>query len=50
MKYVLMKSGRKIEVDEVPYLIKNGVLYVYMPTMTGATYMPVGEVEKEINE
>lgn len=50
MKYILMKSGRKIEVDEVPYLIKNGVLYVYMPTMAGATYMPVGEAEREVDE
>lgn len=50
MKYIVLKTGQKIEVDDTPYYIGDGVLYVYVPTFNGAKYMPVGEVEKEIEE
>ena len=47
-KYIYMKDGRKLEkTDSVIYYIKNGGLYVYTPTFTGARYMYCGEVEKE---
>lgn len=48
MKYILLKDGRKIEVDDTPYIIKEGALYVYVPNGNGRGYMYVGEVEKEV--
>ena len=51
MKKIIMKDGRTIEDDgDVPYIIKDGKLYVYMPTFTGYQYVYEGEVEKEILE
>ena len=51
VKYIIMKDGRKIKVDDTSYFIsKNKELYVYVPTFEGAKYMPMGEVEKEVDE
>lgn len=50
MKYVVLKTGKKIEVDDTPYIIRNGSLYVYAPTFGGCRYVRIGEVEKEVEE
>lgn len=50
MECILMKDGRKIEVDDTPYVIKDGMLYVYAPNGNGWGYVGVGEVDKEISE
>ena len=50
MKYVVLKTGKKIEVDDTPYIIENGVLFVYVPTFNGGDYMMIGQVEKEVEE
>ena len=45
-----MKSGNKIEIDDTPYIIQNGQLYVYGPTGRGYDYIRIGEVEGEYEE
>ena len=45
---IIMADGREIEIDDTPYYVKDGILYVYVPTDYGANYMPMGRVKEEM--
>ena len=44
---IIMADGREIRIDGIPYHIKDGILYVYVPTDYGANYMPMGRAKEE---
>ena len=44
---IILEDGREIEVDDTPYLIKDGILYVFVTTFSGANYKPMGKVKEE---
>ena len=46
MKKIIMENGREIEIDDTPYYIENGTLYVYMPVGNGYRYMPMGKARE----
>lgn len=48
-KIIVLENGREIEVDDTPYYIKDGWLYVYMPTTYGYGYERMAKV-KEVRE
>lgn len=48
--YIIMEDGRKIEIDDTPYVIKDGTLYVYGPCWNGYKYMEVGKVKAVVEE
>ena len=50
MKYIILKTGERIEVDDTPYYIANGILYVYTEKVVGWGYVPFGEVDKMVEE
>lgn len=45
---IVMADGREIEIDGTPYYVKDGILYVYIPTDYGASYEPIGKVKEVI--
>lgn len=42
---IIMEDGREIEIDDTPYYVKDGTLYVFVPTGNGYGYMPMGKVK-----
>lgn len=46
-EYVELESGIRINVDETPYFVKCGTLYVYCPTANGYDYVPIGKVKEQ---
>lgn len=45
-KFIEMEDGRKLEIDDTPYYVKDGTLYVYCPVVNGCKYIPIGKVKK----
>lgn len=43
---IIMADGSEIIVDNIPYYIKDGTLYVGMPVEGGYGYMPMGKVKE----
>lgn len=43
---IIMTDGREIEIDDTPYYVKDGTLYVFLPTDNGYGYMPMGKVKE----
>lgn len=48
MKAIVLENGHRIEIDDTPYYVKDGILYVYVPTDYGASYEPIGKVKEVI--
>lgn len=46
METIELENGKTIEIDDTPYVIKGGVLYVYCPTEYGCDYLPMGKVKE----
>ena len=51
-KYIILKDGSKLEVDDTPYYIGEGdKLYIFAPNgLCSWGYVYVGIVEKEVEE
>ena len=51
MKYIVLETGGKIEIDGTPYYVgEDKDLYVYVPNGYGYYYKPFGKVKEIVDE
>ncbi len=43
---IIMADGREIIIGDIPYYVKDGILYVFMSIGNGHVYIPMGKVKE----